>query len=304
MTRLTLEDTKNHVQVRTYHYNYTYTFYTIEHALDHFGFDIRYSNIGEGRILAHFDDDNQLIKNRRGHMDLRFEPMDEGTLFKMYSSSYNGCEDDEVRAFRRKILKTFQYWLDSQFTMTLPEDGEGIPRFRPESISRGLLSRPETLERPDTDGLVTQLVFLGTSMMVTGILINAGLGIWSGLMGMQMAILSGLPFFVFAIMLRNGSLRSVVGLLMTVGVLAGLVYITVTAFIGLVLIMLPVAVIYITLREVDVWNGYYERLGSPRMGPDTLLAGFGRSTEGWDKTMAPRKGNGPGGTAMRGQIIY
>ena len=304
MTALTVEDVKYHVQVRTYHFNYTYTFYTIEHALDHFGLHIRYSNIGEGRILVHFDNDNQLIKNRTGHMELRFEPDGESTLLKLYSAYYSGLDDDVIVAFRKKTLETFQYWLDSEFTMTLPERDGDIPRFRTENISRGLKARPDSLDEPDTEVLGGQLFFLGTGMMISGIIIASALGLWSGFLGMQMAILSGLAFVVFGLMLKEGHIKTVVMLLTTVGPLAGLVYLIATAFIGFIIIMLPVAIIYRELREIIVWNSYYERANGLQIGPGSMVEGIGIPWEKWDKTMGPRKGNGPGETEMRGAIIY
>ena len=304
MTGPTVVDVRNHVQVRTYRFNYTYTFYTIEHALEHFGFHIRYSNIGEGRILVHFDNANRLIENRTGHMELRLEPDGESTLFKLYSSYYTGMDDDVIIAFRRKVLETFQYWLDSQFTMTLPEEEGDIPRFRPENITRGLRARPDSLARPDTEGLSTQLIFLGTGMMLSGIIIASVFGFWSGYLGMQLAILSGLPFVVFGLMVREGHLNTVVPLLTTVGLVAGLIYIIATSFIGFMIIMLPVAVIYSNLREIIVWRSYFERSNGQQMGPGGLVDDLGIPWEKWDKTMGPRKGNGPGETEMRGAIIY
>jgi hypothetical protein len=251
-------------QVRIFHYPYTYTFYTIEHLLDHHSFDVRFSDIGRGRILAHFDDSCLLIRNREGHMDLRFEPEDDGTLFTLSSTYYNGQCDDRLRTLRENLLRTIRSWLEREYSMTLPRHEGDIPRFRSNDVARTLIDRPTVIQRIDTYPVVKQMLFLGASMMIGGIVIDAVIDLFPGFWGMHLAILSGMPFLFFAVMIREGRFEAAMGLYAFIGLVAGLVYCVVTVFLGVLIIMFPVAYIDQLVTRIRVWNDYADLLEGTR----------------------------------------
>ncbi|NIP34513.1 MAG: hypothetical protein GWN39_06090, partial [Thermoplasmata archaeon] len=87
---------KGRAQVRTYHYPYTYTFYSIEHFLDHYGLDVRLSDIASGHIIAHFDRDVSLVGSRKGYLKFTMKPKEEVTQIKMVSSFYNVIDDGQL----------------------------------------------------------------------------------------------------------------------------------------------------------------------------------------------------------------
>jgi hypothetical protein len=254
-----LQDVKGRAQVRTYQYPYTYTFYTIEHCLETKGFQVRLSNIGRGRILAHFSDDVQMAKGRQGFVDISLEARDDGTQLKMTSSTYNRMNDSYIVTFRGRLLRLFQDWLDLQLTMTVPMHEGDIPRFHEEHEGRFFMSRPTRLARPDTGALERNIIALGVIMTASGLVIVIGMGIWPA-WALALVILTGLTFLMISMLIAEGMVELALSMYTSLGYIVGALYIILTVFIGLFVIVIPVALIDLDIWELRTWSRFYEEL--------------------------------------------
>jgi hypothetical protein len=279
-------DIKNRAQVRTYHYPYTYTFYSVEHFLQAQNFDVRLSDIGQGRIIAHFDRDGPLVTGKRGYVDITLEAQGDVTLMRMVSSSYNMMNDTVIVGLREWLLNSMQTWLDEERTMILPEDAEDIPRFRNQYQDRLLMARPSKLEPADTIPLVKNMVTLGSLMMLSGILMVGVMGVWP-LWTLGLVTLSGLPFMLMAMLILEDRVDIALSMYSSLGILAGLMYLVLTIFLGLIIILVPSMNIDMNIWEMRTWAQFYaeqegeftiipdERSRPPTLGslPRTMMPG-------------------------------
>ncbi len=256
MGRASLQDVKGRAQVRTYHYPYTYTFYSIEHFLDHYSLDVRLSDIATGHIIAHFDRDVSLMGSRKGYLKFDIEPKEEVTQVKMVSSFYNVIEDGQLYVARAKVLKRLQAWLDNERTMYVPAYPGDIPRFTDETRGRLLMERRTRLSPPNTVPLARYMSGLGALVMLTGFLIILAMGImpaWT----LALAILCGLPFVYVSMLIMEGRWRMGLSIYSTIGVLAGMLFLFLTLFVGVIFVLVPIAIIDEMIWEVRTWDHFY-----------------------------------------------
>ena len=247
-------------QERTLPYPYTYTFYTVQHFLDNHKFEIRYCNIGRGRILVHYDDRCLLIRGHEGHIDLRFEPDGDGTVLTVKATYYNTLDDEDLIKFREVLLKNVQFWLEREYTMTLPRFDGDIPRFRHMDDGRVLIDGSIELRPPDTFPLVRQLVILGTSMMVGGIFIDLVIDFMPAYWGLNVAILTGLPFLLFAYLVNTDRHDTFTDNYAFFGWISGIVFCTFTLIIGVFIVMFPAVMVDCHAKRIRIWNAYIKEL--------------------------------------------
>jgi hypothetical protein len=270
MTEDTLDEYEKDRQVLTLPYPYVYTFYTVEHFLDSHKFDIRYCNIGKGRIIVHFNDTNLLIRGHEGHMDLRIEPKGNDTVLSMEASYYLNLKDEDLYTFRKDFLTTVQLWLEREYTMILPSHLGDIPRFRQNEDGTALIDRSVDLAMPDTLPLTKQLIYLGSSIMIGGIIIDVLIGFLPAYWGMNMAILTGLPFMLMAVMVEQGRFASAMEQYSFFGWMAGIIFCAFTLLIGILIVMFPAVYVDYHASRIRVWNVYFEDLyGSVQDGSST-----------------------------------
>jgi hypothetical protein len=287
--RASLVDVNGMAQVRTYHYPYTYTFYSIEHFLEHHGFDVRLSSIAQGRILVHFDESVPLSGGQRGFADLTIEPTEDITFVKMVAGAYSTIDDTIVIDLRKRTLKGIQRWLDEQRTMAWSPDDEDIPRFRNEHKGRLLKDRPTRLGAPDTEPLARFMLHLGTLMSVTGLVMVVIMGImpwWAHVL----VLMSGFPFILISRLIDEGLVEESISLYATVGLIAGLAYLFTTVCVGLVFVLYHLALIDYELRKYRVWEEFRSK---------TMESGHGEGTP-W---IRPRFEE-PKGKIPRPGIVY
>ncbi len=258
--RASLLDVRGRAQIRTYHYPYTYTFYSIEHFLDGNGLELRLSDIGRGRIIAHFDDGVGLTGGRRGFLDFFLEAKDDTTTVRMVSSFYIRVNDPTLYVIRAKVLRRLQMWLDEERTMTLPSYVGDIPRFREEHKGRLLMDRNTALGPPDTSRLARYVSGLGALVILSGFVIVLAMGIfprWT----LVLVLLSGMPFVLASMLIIDGNLELAMAVYSSVGLFAGLTYLVLTVFVGLIFILLPMALIDEIVWEVRTWDRFRKELG-------------------------------------------
>jgi hypothetical protein len=253
-------------QERMLPYPYTYTFYTLEHFLDNHNFDIRYCNIGKGRIIAHYDDSNLLIRGHEGHIDVEMEANGDDTVLSMSTSYYNSLNDEDLFKFRKDFITTVQLWLEREYTMILPQYPGDIPRFRQNNDGAAMIDRSVDLKAPDTLPLSKQLIYLGSSMMIGGIIIDVLIGFMPSFWGMNIAILTGLPFMIFAVMVGGDDFESAMKHYSLFGWMAGLIFCTFTLFIGVIIVVFPAVMVDYHATRIRVWNGYIDDIEGKRAG--------------------------------------
>jgi hypothetical protein len=257
--RASLLDVRGRAQVRTYHYPYTYTFYSVEHFLDAKGLDVRLSHIAGGRIIAHFDENVGLMGCRRGFLDFHLETREDTTRVRMVSSFYNRVNDPSLWVVRERVLRRLQVWLDGERTMTLPRNAGDIPRFRQDLKARLLMVRNTRLGPPDTTKLARYMSGLGALVILSGFVLVLGMGIFPR-GALVLVLLSGLPFVLVSMIILEGNWELALSVYSSVGILAGLTYMVLTVFVGLIFVLLPLAVIDETIWEVRTWDRFQKEL--------------------------------------------
>jgi hypothetical protein len=253
-------------QERTLPFPFTYAFYTSEHFMDAHNFDIRYCNIGRGRIIAHFDDRNLIIRGHQGHIDLQFKAEGDDTVLSMSTSYYHTLKDEDLFKFRKEFLTTVGLWMEREYSMTLPAFSGDIPRFRSKSDGAAMIDRSIELEAPDMTPLVRQLLYLGSFMMFGGVIFDLLVGFLPSIWGLVMAILTGLPFMVMAVMIHNGDFELVMKHYSFFGWMAGLIFCMFTLLLGVLIVMFPAAMVDYHATRIRVWNRYIDDVGGRIMG--------------------------------------
>lgn len=251
--------------MRTYHYPYTYTFYSVEHFLDAKGLDVRLSDIAGGRIIAHFDECVGITGSRKGFLDFHLETRDDTTRVRMVSSFYNRVNDPTLWVVRKKVLRRLQRWLDEERTMTRPRYEGDIPRFRQDLQGRLLMVRNTRLGPPDTTKLARYMSGLGALVILSGFVIVLGMGIFPR-GALILVLMSGLPFVLVSMIILEGNWELALSVYSSVGILAGLTYLVLTVFVGLIFVLLPLAVIDEMIWEVRTWDHFSKELGCEGAG--------------------------------------
>lgn len=264
--RASLVDVRCRAQVRTYRYPFTYTFYSIEHFLDAGGFHVRLSDISRGLIMAHFDGQVTNAGGRRGFVQFTIEPTGDDTHVKLVSDAYSVPDDGYLVQMRISMLRGVQEWLDGGRTMSPPSRDGGIPRFREGLEGRMFMERPTRLQRPDGSRMAGLMLLTGWMVPVTGIPLVLALGLWP-LWALVLVVLCGLPFIMISRLIDDGWMEEAVPWYGITVFAACLTYLVLTAFVGFIFILVPVAMVLRELQEYQTWDRFYweqhdERFGS------------------------------------------
>ncbi|NIP34512.1 MAG: hypothetical protein GWN39_06085, partial [Thermoplasmata archaeon] len=157
------------------------------------------------------------------------------------------------------ILKRLQAWLDNERTMYVPAYPGDIPRFTNETRGRLLMERRTRLSPPDTVPLARYISGLGALVMLTGFLIILVMDImppWT----LALAILCGLPFVYVSMLIMEGRWRLALSIYSTIGVLAGMLFLFLTLFVGVIFVLVPIAIIDEMIWEVRTWDHFYREV--------------------------------------------